>query len=107
MSDLAEFLLARIAEDQALARESTGVEDSSGGAVAWAKTDERWLLEIDPARLLTECEAKRQIIERARMAWDNSDCTECNEAGYLADDLLKLLALPYAGHPDYRDDWRP
>jgi hypothetical protein len=22
-------------------------------------------------------------------------------------DTLKLLALPYADHPDYRDEWRP
>jgi hypothetical protein len=21
--------------------------------------------------------------------------------------LLKLIALPYAGHPDYREEWRP
>jgi hypothetical protein len=24
-----------------------------------------------------------------------------------SDDLLSLLALPYASHPDYREEWKP
>jgi hypothetical protein len=26
---------------------------------------------------------------------------------YLALDVLPLLAVPYADHPDYREEWRP
>jgi hypothetical protein len=28
-------------------------------------------------------------------------------AGGVWDDLLRLLALPFAGHEDYREEWRP
>ena len=47
----------------------------------------------DPARVLAECEAKRQIVQNAQDPGD--------------DLFVAILALPYADHPDYREEWRP
>ncbi|MFB6626495.1 MULTISPECIES: DUF6221 family protein [unclassified Streptomyces] len=55
----------------------------------------------DPARVLAEVEAKRRILS----AYENYD----NDAPELdvPESVLRLLALPYADHPDYRKEWRP
>ncbi|MEU7103558.1 DUF6221 family protein [Streptomyces sp. NPDC046215] len=53
-----------------------------------------------PARVLAEVDAKRAIVEEIEDA----------EVRWYGDKLipvLKRLALPYADHPDYREEWRP
>ncbi|MFD4830125.1 DUF6221 family protein [Streptomyces uncialis] len=88
----------------------------------------------DPARVLREVEAKRMLIggittERHHVT--DGDCwytcaaaTEERDGGETCDDnrtggpcdcgrdervgrCLRLLALPYADHPDYREEWQP
>lgn len=98
MRDLAGFLLARITEDETVARRGHGMTDGLGTIDLDEYGD---VLVIDPDHVRAECDAKRRIVERALAAWDASECTECNEAGYLADGVLADLALPYADHPDY------
>jgi hypothetical protein len=108
---LTEFLLARIAEDEAAAnaahRESMRGHAGPGFArsrVAWAAQAEgvrgSALIErFTPARVLAECEAKRRVVEH---------CDFDHLALSVGDPyVLQLLALPYADHPDYRDDWKP
>jgi hypothetical protein len=85
------------------------------------------------ARVLAECEAKRRIVELHKIevaafrAYGGEEgvtfvepdsfedittrrwmCSTCHNIG---DDgpcsTLRLLALPYADHPDYDDPWRP
>jgi hypothetical protein len=104
---LAEFLLARIAEDEenAKACDCSFCNEDHG----WFRRDElreRFLgssrviphvMRWSPARVLAECEAKRRIV---RIAVDQIDEDSGGE-------LLRLLALPYASHPDYREEWRP
>jgi hypothetical protein len=82
---LTDFLLARIAEDEACA---DGLEWDDGNPVH------------QTARVLAECEAKRQIVEA---------CAEvlAYDAEALPQDVLRFLALPYADHPDYREEWKP
>jgi hypothetical protein len=103
---LTEFLLARIAEDEAAADQK---HDSF--------IDDLRLLETFgeckcgyPARVLAECEAKRQIMELARDAEEASErlgsADEYSRAAAYKDAVV-LLALPYADHPDYRDEWKP
>lgn len=65
------------------------------------ETEGRWpgehlehIARHDPARVLAECEAKRRI-----MTMDFERYGEQVE-------LLYMLALPYAGHPDYEEAWR-
>lgn len=62
----------------------------------------------NPKRVLAEIDAKREILK----AHGNGDawCDYC--AGYddeVDDQCLtaRLLALPYADHPEYRKEWRP
>jgi hypothetical protein len=125
VSGLAEFLLARIAEDEADARKA----ESAFGSTQWGNFDDdeaitaispqgdgyvatgpynggigrpaahiaRW----DPARVLAECEAKRRII-----MWhgDRNDCW-FNSHGEPCDHLT-ALALPYADHPSFQPEWK-
>jgi hypothetical protein len=120
VSDLAEFLLARIAEDEkwARARLTEGPEwmdpaKSYGGL---------------PARVLAECEAKRRIVTQVHhkassgprsqylSEWQKDACEGCGWGGsnddYWVEHIndcptLRLLAFPYADHPDYDEAWRP
>jgi uncharacterized protein DUF6221 len=64
----------------------------------------------DPARVLREVEAKRAFLDTWLPEATKTDEQVNEEWGYgstLASDVLRLLALPYSDHPDYRDDWRP
>ena len=56
----------------------------------------------DPARVLAEVDAKRRIVDRCEHYQTYEDY-----GWALADEVLSLLALPYADHPDYREEWRP
>jgi hypothetical protein len=100
---LTEFLLARIAED----------EDDARAAV---DDDPNWLY---PARGLAECEAKRRIVALHEATTDFSGevyCWVCSNVERTGLDTylepmpcptLRLLALPYADHPDYQPAWKP
>lgn len=125
---LTEFLLARIAEDEAAAREATNgpwEPDTDGccvyspevgimaqvaiGGGDGSEADVAHIVRNQPARVLAECQAKRRIVEAYAEAatsdavnWDNIACGEWNAYEQSA----MWLALPYADHPDYREDWR-
>jgi hypothetical protein len=81
----------------------------------------------DPARVLREIEAKRQIVDgyaltmqlrdeaatRIKAAGDTPDADDLDtwdraqsEAAILRDPVA-LLARPFSDHPDYREEWRP
>jgi Family of unknown function (DUF6221) len=118
---LADFLLARIAEDEAAAHMGSCL----CGQGFDAQTGEGY------ARVLAECEAKRQIValheSGALLDHSEYECTcgfsdhrraECTCGWTIADEgewerpsspcpTLRYLALPYADHSDYRDEWRP
>ena len=79
---LTDFLLARIAEDEAQNTE------------ARRRIDEGYWSPNEARRWAAECEAKRRLIR-----W--LDDFTLREQG------LSLLALPYADHPDYREEWKP
>jgi hypothetical protein len=67
----------------------------------------------DPARVLCEVEAKREIAEQHRPVGNGNVCLSyCHtrtpsEAQTWPCLTLRLLALPYVDHPDYREEWRP
>jgi hypothetical protein len=102
---LTDFLLARIAEDEVDVER--GMMRVSGPG--------------SPARVRADCEAKRQIVElhgakRVRRAAETlsgepefiEDCRICGHfpAQYPCV-TLRMLALPFADHPDYREEWKP
>lgn len=150
MTDLAEFLLARIAEDETAARAAetrngaawtmrelldgvridgtvkpgnprqsdTELWDDEGAMGMWSETGTH-VVRHDPARVLVDCGAKRRIIEEhenydpnpsAAPGWPEytgycSTCGDVPHVGYPCD-TLKLLALPFATHPEYDEEWR-
>jgi hypothetical protein len=71
------------------------------------------IAENDPRRVLAEVDAKRRIIvlyDQAATDTGSSDYLVAGPARLLLvalDPVLHLLALPYAGHPDYRPEWAP
>jgi hypothetical protein len=94
---LTEFLLARIAEDEAAPLEWQRVGGEAGSVAA--------------RRLLAECEAKRRIVGDLTRFIDTADA-----AGARADHptllagleyQLRYLAAIYADHADYREEWTP
>ncbi|MFB9957003.1 DUF6221 family protein [Cellulomonas denverensis] len=105
MSDLTEFLLARIAEDEYEAHQALGLlgiesEWHTVGAPrsradpSRRRTRAPVVVETRPGRVW----AKRRIV---------ATITEHERIGYdYAGPILELLALPYADHPDYREEWR-
>ena len=121
MSTLPDFLLARIAEDEAAARAALEVDwlwppmiddrDVEGpGSVshrAYFATIEH-VKRHGPDRVLAECEAKRRIVEDCGEILTKD--VEFNEKfGRAADarGVLRTIAVVYADHPDYREEWRP
>jgi hypothetical protein len=143
MDELVEFLRARFAEDEAVARAaSVGGRwryEGTDGIGAWTLYDEEWrigtlktyrhddydyarvpnfrdprdidadangahIARHDPARVLAECEAKRQVVEDMSFYW--REYPEGLAARELADRTLTRLAVPYADHPDFREEWR-
>ena len=105
MSDLTTFILQRIAEDEAVAREATRLPYEG---LSWSDhvlSSERdttpamdaFVERHDPARVLAECAAKRRIVEGMQPFGPIDDIN--------AEEIFALLALPYADHPDYRQEW--
>jgi hypothetical protein len=123
---LTDFLLARIAEDEEVARrvgeswfryfgQVYVIEGAGEGHPAWqahrgddrcqvrTEADGDHIARHDPARVLAECEAKRRIVEELR----SITMGKWKAGEPWADRMLGILALPYADHPDYREEWKP
>jgi hypothetical protein len=120
---LTEFLLARIDEDEAMARDAA--PHLVADRIPRASRDRiaphliRWV----PARVLDECAAKRAIIGRALDLiasfgdWDAAEAIAAGGCGWAWEDVnrrersqahgtLDTLAANYADHPDYDEAWR-
>ena len=109
MSDIAAFLLARIAEREEAARNRVVYNDTAG--VTLLSHDRSVTLEgfkaqslrlsvgFPDAEVLAECRAKRRI-ERHLACGDVSygDSSTCPD--------IRDLAAVHADHPDYREEWR-
>jgi hypothetical protein len=115
MDDLVRWLGDQLDEDERIARRAgdsfrqigeTGVIVATDGDRAeecasanWAGVAEH-IVQHDPARVLREIGAKRQIVERYAWLREHGDTGGTSW-------VLPLLALPYADRPGYRDEWRP
>lgn len=106
---IVEFLLARLADDEAQAN-----IDGSAAMTGYAwkgysqdAYDELQRTTLKAAkRLHAECQAKRAIIESvARGLRYDIACQEGHAAHF--DAVLEHLAAVYADHPDYQEEWRP
>jgi Family of unknown function (DUF6221) len=114
---LTDFLLARIAEDEADARdayydgqrwipeeEAVVAADRDLDPIMFLdrKRDAYHAANWSPARVLAECEAKRKIVLRATY-YASVAPVDPDEWHF----TLRDLAAIYADHPDYREEWRP
>ena len=111
---LDEFLLARIAEDERLA--NAAADEGRGSPAAPAG---RHPSPFDPARIRADCAARRRIVLACRESRPDTRLLGARPRGLgdfplsphdqhqLAALTLAVLALPYAGHRDYREEWRP
>ena len=115
---LPDFLLARIAEDEEVAKAASPgpwhlsaerdevlavdgitVCDAFALSSPQVRATAEHIARHDPARVLAECAAKRLILR----IWFESEFCERD----VMNDVIDALALPYADHPDYREEWRP
>jgi hypothetical protein len=87
VTDLAEFLLERIRDD-----EDANVDQLVASIQRESLHFGRW----DPPRVMKECKVKRWIVEMHQQAPTASTW-----------EVLRLLGTLYAGHPDYREEWVP
>ncbi|MFF4848810.1 DUF6221 family protein [Streptomyces sp. NPDC001194] len=93
------------------------VADCSIGAGYRAQSipDAAHIARYDPARALAEIDTKRRIVQlyttargwadRAEDIQVSGNNSQVASVAYL--DVLRLLALPYADHPEFREEWRP
>jgi hypothetical protein len=133
--DLGEFLLARIGEDEdaalaavqgewrwdgdavygdVMAIEAWGYDNPTVGMTDGTRDH---VLRWQPGRVLTECEAKRRIVEGYQQQFHRLDAMlACGDevqltiarVGAMAlSAVLFALAAPYASHPDYQPEWAP
>ena len=138
---LTDFLLARIAEDEDVARAAitqdtqertyydgrtetlidTGIWHAGSSSYDECRVEGTFMViydegghspeqathiaRHDPARVLAECEAKRQIVElHAEVEKAGASCAVCWE-DYPCP-TLRILTSVYADHPDFREEWR-
>ena len=121
---IADFLLARIAEDEAAAYRWDS-DGPNGAVVASVWTGEGpgyttvaassvggvWVADgreveaqhvhmlFEPARVLAECKAKRDIVEECERSMLNDSDSSAAEW------IVGRLAAVYASHPDYLPAW--
>lgn len=117
MSDLAAFLLARLDEDEAVAKDARNAwpesADSDDADPDSALANRHALYEVpndlrparhvarhDPARVLREVGAMRRVIrllgtsgQYGPVEWDPDD------------EILLAMAAVWSGHPDYDPEW--
>jgi hypothetical protein len=134
MDELVAFLRARLDEEEGVARAATpgpweGVVDhhqrGEVNASVWAdsinyyiaetitsgerhEADARHIGNHDPARTLADVESGRQAIAHyERVAAHRWKQLDYELAVGAVEVQLKIRALAYAGHQDYRQEWKP
>jgi hypothetical protein len=97
---LADFLLARIAEDEAAVDVRSRIRVDY-----WTDAEQDACDRVGSARVLAECEARRKIVGRYTRLHET---VPVDPGSYLeARAAVRYLAAVYADHPDYREEWRP
>ena len=116
MSDLTEFLLARIAEDEA---DADAEDEAFAGTTLLPEFDSDHQARWHTDRARAECEAKRSIVAEhgfdfvspvgAESSWEEfTSCNTCHrDVGEYPCPTLRHLAAIYSDHPDYDEAWRP
>lgn len=108
---ITEFLTARLDEDEAVAREALLHYQHVLGIRHTFTANQGTSVAMTPLVALAEVDAKRRIVEeytKEHWVMEQGHRTEWTEGGQAArETVLRLLALPYADHPDYDERWKP
>ena len=120
---LVEFLNARLDEDEAVVKEAIAalerdpdalIDDGLGWYANNADSSGDSIVAVGPRRAAAEVEAKRRIVALHAPVdgnWGEVFCEECERYGDTNKPspcpTLRLLALPYADHPDCDPGWKP
>lgn len=107
MDELVTWLRAQLDDDErkvaAMEREETRVRT----APIFQGHPPDWLAGVDifvsSTRWRAEVDTKRALLEETIRPYIGAETT----IGRVAVVALRLLALPYAGQPGYREEWRP
>lgn len=97
VQDIVRFLLDRIEDQERLIKRANGAKDDAGSP---PDQDAR------TAQLHAEVHSKRRIIGTAQQLLVLRDLPNEKVVREAAAQIIKELALPYAGHPAYREEWR-
>lgn len=101
---LTAFVLARIAEDEDAAR--VAIQSVMRGHQVWDKVHPDVVPLVaarSPRRIIDECESKRRLVVYAELHPGKVSDSPQHTGRY----VLQLLALPYSGHSDFNETWRP
>lgn len=122
MTTLPEFLLSQIEADEAVARAATPGSWDGGERIVWSDVgpdpyvvtdgesgdggtfspeNAEHIARHDPARVLAECKAKRDVIRIVSLMGGY-----CNpDTARQVPTTLRALVQPYADHPDFDAGW--
>jgi hypothetical protein len=120
MDDLVQWLGEQLDEDERIARAVTTegvwrVGSSHGGATVegegWSVAgadalDGAHIAEHDPARVLREIDAKRDLLRFVKGVHDHHETFISGVASRL-EQTLRLFAAAYVDRTGYREEWRP
>ena len=111
---ITEFLLSRIAEDEAVAEQVSNWDSHLAHELdGFSANAQRFARHVTPARVLAQCKATRAIVESHASFKADAGNVERSALDRLvsggaaagADTILSALAAVYVGHEDYRDEW--
>jgi hypothetical protein len=121
MNELVRWLGEQLDEDERIARAVQW--DGSGNRLSWElsasatidvgedefypgdRTIANHVVEHDPARVLREIDAKRELLRLAVAAHDYHE-TFLNGFAARMEGALRLFVLSYTRRPGYREEWR-
>jgi len=116
-TDLVAWLRAQLDEDGRLIAEHPDGEDGDlAGRDLAAERESNYpcsaYLRIAKARALAELAAKRWILDLHRLRETVDEGVRCRLCGFSFRvdpncHTVRLLALPYADRPGFREEWRP
>lgn len=103
MTDIKEFLTARLTEMRYEAKEWRETEGDPG------EMDVRWykVPSLTPRFVLADCDAKLRVIKHWPDPTGQWTAEQADAARAEKSYVLKLFALPFADHPEYQEEWKP
>lgn len=130
MDDLAGFLRARYSErravaeaaspwpwavnpedsEQVLASDDVLVADVFALSGNQTRNTATFIAVNDPGDVLADLDAKLAAVDHHERVQAHADVEQRQEyllAAGACRTALRILARPFAGHPDYREEWRP